>query len=319
MERNYKFDNIKVFLMLLVIIAHSMDNSYGDKGQEQIRFLCLSYAMPLFTFISGYFSKPQISASKLLKSLLWPCILMSVVNYTLQALVVKDYTFSLWKPAFATWYLWALLAFRFLLPYLCRIPHILPISFVVSWLAGFIPFVGTTLCISRIVCFLPFFLLGYYVCSQGNYRFVKEYLFKLTNGGGWMLLLCFLMMFGMILGVIKPSVTYRTAFNSPYHPDYQFVEMLIRIMFQAIDIVGALCVIKLFPSHRTWYSQYALRTMNVYMLHALVVLPMAHVVFPPMDECSLFQKFLLIGVPVVVCLFLFSDFINRLMNYVMGK
>lgn len=134
-----------------------------------------------------------------------------------------------------------------------------------------------------------------------------------------MLLLCFLMMFGMILGVIQPHVTYRTAFNSLYHPDYLFLEMPVRIMFQAIDIVSALCVIKLFPSHRTWYSKYALRTMNVYMLHALVVLPMAHVVFPPMDECSLFQKFLLIGVPVLICLFLFSDFINRLMKYVMSR
>ena len=28
----YKFDNIKVFLMILVIIAHTLINSYGDKG-----------------------------------------------------------------------------------------------------------------------------------------------------------------------------------------------------------------------------------------------------------------------------------------------
>lgn len=30
----YKFDNIKVFLMILVIIAHTLINSYGDKGME---------------------------------------------------------------------------------------------------------------------------------------------------------------------------------------------------------------------------------------------------------------------------------------------
>lgn len=36
----YKFDNIKVFLMILVIIAHTLINSYGDKGMEYIRFIC---------------------------------------------------------------------------------------------------------------------------------------------------------------------------------------------------------------------------------------------------------------------------------------
>lgn len=43
----YRFDNIKVFLMILVIIAHTLINSYGDKGMEYIRFFCLCYTMPL--------------------------------------------------------------------------------------------------------------------------------------------------------------------------------------------------------------------------------------------------------------------------------
>ena len=42
----YRFDNIKVFLMILVIIAHTLINSYGDKGMEYIRFFCLCYTLP---------------------------------------------------------------------------------------------------------------------------------------------------------------------------------------------------------------------------------------------------------------------------------
>ena len=64
----YKFDNIKVFLMILVIIAHTLINSYGDKGMEYIRFICLCYTMPLFTFISGLFIEKGAIVKKELHS-----------------------------------------------------------------------------------------------------------------------------------------------------------------------------------------------------------------------------------------------------------
>jgi len=76
----YKFDNIKVFLMILVIIAHTLINSYGDKGMEYIRFICLCYTMPLFTFISGYLSKKEQSLKKNCIRLLLPCIIFTIIN-----------------------------------------------------------------------------------------------------------------------------------------------------------------------------------------------------------------------------------------------
>lgn len=78
----YKFDNIKVFLMILVIIAHTLINSYGDKGMEYIRFICLCYTMPLFTFISGYLSKKEQSLKKNCIRLLLPCIRLIRIIYS---------------------------------------------------------------------------------------------------------------------------------------------------------------------------------------------------------------------------------------------
>lgn len=75
----YRFDNIKVFLMILVIIAHTLINSYGDKGMEYIRFFCLCYTMPLFTFISGYLSKREQHFKKNIIYLLLPCFVFTVI------------------------------------------------------------------------------------------------------------------------------------------------------------------------------------------------------------------------------------------------
>lgn len=60
-KRIYNLDNVKVILMLLVIIGHTLLNSYGDDSIEYIRFICRCFTMPLFTFISGYLTEKRTS------------------------------------------------------------------------------------------------------------------------------------------------------------------------------------------------------------------------------------------------------------------
>lgn len=81
-QRIYLLDNIKVYLMLLVIAAHTLIASYGhnDKLIAWIWFFCLSYTMPLFTFISGFLSRPAWELKKNVRHLLIPFMVFSVVN-----------------------------------------------------------------------------------------------------------------------------------------------------------------------------------------------------------------------------------------------
>ena len=81
-QRIYLLDNIKVYLMLLVIVAHTLIASYGhnDKLIAWIWFFCLSYTMPLFTFISGFLSRPAWKLKKNVRHLLIPFMVFSVVN-----------------------------------------------------------------------------------------------------------------------------------------------------------------------------------------------------------------------------------------------
>lgn len=79
-KRIEKFDFLKVYCMLLVVIVHTLINSYGDVGQELIRFFCLCYTMRMFAFISGWFSKGELNFRKNIKQLLVPCIVMTILN-----------------------------------------------------------------------------------------------------------------------------------------------------------------------------------------------------------------------------------------------
>lgn len=57
-ERDYLFDNYKVFLIFLVVIGHFIEPSYtNNEFLYTLKWFIFSFHMPAFIFISGYFSK----------------------------------------------------------------------------------------------------------------------------------------------------------------------------------------------------------------------------------------------------------------------
>lgn len=80
-ERVYLWDNLKVILMMLVVMTHSV-NVYQLEGYDWIQYLwvfTMTYTMPLFMIISGFWYKPR-KMSYSLKHYLYPCVLFSVIN-----------------------------------------------------------------------------------------------------------------------------------------------------------------------------------------------------------------------------------------------
>lgn len=312
----YKFDNIKVFLMILVIIAHTLINSYGDKGMEYIRFICLCYTMPLFTFISGYLSKKEQSLKKNCIRLLLPCIIFTIINDLVQEWVNPNYIFSWKQPGFAMWYLWVLFVYRFALPYLIRIKYILLFSFLLSWFVGFIPFVGANYSLSRLCCFLPYFLLGYTIANEDVLVRYKNEIFQKLNLVGY-LVLTFIFIGWFIIITFRPGLTFATAFNDGYSGNIN--GLMLRIALQFTIVLTGYCILKVFPNKETFYTKYGKRTLYVYLLHGLVVLPFAYIVFPSFGVATFIGKILMILVPTLCCIFLFSETVYKYMSFLFGQ
>ena len=80
-ERIYLWDNLKVMLMMMVVMTHSV-NVYQLDGYEWIQYfwiLIMTYTMPLFMMISGFWYK-QRNTKYCLKHYLYPCLVFSVIN-----------------------------------------------------------------------------------------------------------------------------------------------------------------------------------------------------------------------------------------------
>ncbi len=61
-KRIYKWDNVKLFLIFLVIFGHILDlEASPSRLMETINFWIYSFYMPAFIFVSGLFSKHYLT------------------------------------------------------------------------------------------------------------------------------------------------------------------------------------------------------------------------------------------------------------------
>lgn len=75
-ERVYLWDNLKVVLMMLVVMPHSV-NVYQLDGLYWVHYLwifIMTFTMPLFMMISGFWFKPR-ALDYSLKHYLYPFLL----------------------------------------------------------------------------------------------------------------------------------------------------------------------------------------------------------------------------------------------------
>lgn len=183
-QRNYLFDNIKFILIFLVTSVHLAGVVRSVTGPNQwidlFLAVCCSFHMPLFIFISGYFSKNLSKSRTKAGDILIMYLLIQTVFAVYKILVLNKGvpTFlGFLTPEFSMWYLFALFFYRFFLPELVKIKHIIPILFVVS-IAAMDIFSGAGKDFARTFANAFYFMLGYYA--------TEEHILKIRSKSKWL-------------------------------------------------------------------------------------------------------------------------------------
>lgn len=178
MERDRYFDSLKFVLIFFVILGHCLEIIPHKTNFEYAVYLFLySFHMPLFAFITGYFSKNQNltkinrSALKLVETYV-VCQLL----WTLFHLIVYKAKFeieSLYTPHLTLWYLISAVSWKYIAFIIrnLKTPILIVIfSALVALGIGFVPWIERPLSLSRTFVFLPFFLAGLYI----NKTYIQE-------------------------------------------------------------------------------------------------------------------------------------------------
>ncbi len=163
-SRIYKFDNLKFFLILMVVIGHTADFVPDWKKitvLALVRTFVYAFHMPLFIFISGLFYKDKNTSVKAFQFFSIGVLMVGLIF--IGNIIIK-------KPGYPNilivygvpWYMYAM-GFYYILVHLLREVNkktLLIVSLITALLIGYTAHLGDFLALTRVIVFFPVFLLG---------------------------------------------------------------------------------------------------------------------------------------------------------------
>lgn len=166
-QRDNFADFLKYFLIWMVVLGHFINLYQRSAGPLGGLYNCIyTFHMPLFVFISGYFSKRMNTyRRKNIDTLLYPFIIFQILNivYTL-IIPIEPLKNNFFYPYHQNWYLIALFWWRLFSPYsqFFKDYVVIGVSVLISLGVGFFPEWSGFLGLYKTAYFLPFFVLGSY-------------------------------------------------------------------------------------------------------------------------------------------------------------
>ena len=166
MQRDLRFDGLKFVMILLVVLGHLKFYDYGLNIKKIIYF----FHMPIFVFLSGYFTSLNKSIreqNKWIKKTLLIYVFAQLAHTLLSKILDEEITWRLIiSPHIALWYLVSLLYWRisyWRVFYKCNDIHLFILSLFLAILSGYIP-IDHDFSFQRSFAFFPFFVMG--VCIK---------------------------------------------------------------------------------------------------------------------------------------------------------
>ena len=310
-QRIYRFDTAKAILMVLVVVQHSFFSYFQIEHSrdltEAARFLCLSFTMPLFACLSGWFMKRTPDKVVLIKQF-FICIVFNFIGNILARWA--GYRTS-WVPlviSVSMWYMWVLTLCRFVVPAISRVPGYVCIAFLASWSVCFIPARFGMRLPGRFFGFLPFFALGHFVANSNAMSSVRKSL--LNEVDKWW---CFKYLLPLVILYLAgflftaSGMDWRLVHDGLGHMTFGggVVGVRNKILFQSLACLMGFLFLKCIPNHPNRISELGCRTLPVYLFHIWFVLLGVKIVkhFRWMDATP--QHYVVMTVAFMFCLLLF--------------
>lgn len=253
------WDWLKGLLIFLVVLGHT-GTALGD------RWLSVIYAfhMPLFVFVSGYFSRRKESLWEGVKRLVILYLIFNTAYILLDIVLGESLTIArILSPSFAMWYLLSLVFWRIMIHFMpekleSRPWLLIMVSLLVSIGVGFVP-VGTQLSFQRTFAFLPFFMGGYLLRKSNvvwpNMVSRHRYLSIAAIA---------------LLGLSVVNYLFMPVFYAN-HPYVETDGMMMRVLQTVIAAALSISILVLAPNKSGAVTELGKSSLMVYILHPPMV------------------------------------------------
>jgi fucose 4-O-acetylase-like acetyltransferase len=271
--RNLYFDNAKFILIFLVVLGHFTNLNRGLPIMGGLNNIIYSFHMPLFVFISGYFSRNINQQRKSeITEILYMYLVFEILNYLFTSITSLGYgSFNIFVPTYQNWYILGIFFWRLLIPYFnffskkTAFISILIIALIIGYFKGFNSFLG----LYRILYFMPFFVLGYF--SDNLETLIDKY-----KKYKWIFIVLLIFSLGSIFTLSKINPTFNNAISYAYTPYSGYskdLHILLRVAGLISSFIISFSILFLIPSEKIFFTQFGGRTINVFLLHMFLVFP----------------------------------------------
>ncbi|WP_024613605.1 acyltransferase family protein [Clostridium sp. Ade.TY] len=266
-HRDFFFDTLKGFLILFVIIGNSLELA-SPKSVNTHYFILFLYMfhMPMFTFVSGYFSK--LSSRTTIEKVKYTFKLYIVAQFFYiifykYILGNEGYAFEFMHSQWTLWYLLSLTCWYVLSDYVTNKKKWLIGSILLALLVGFDNSIGSYGSLSRTIFFFPFFIMG--MSFDKKYiDVIKKHKFKLMIGS------CIIL---FVLYLLSNKIEIELLFEfEPYSnfSDNLMFPLLIRCFHYFGSIILGSFILCLIPNGKTIISPIGRNSLILYLIHGAV-------------------------------------------------
>ena len=263
--RDYGFDNIKFILIILVVLGHILEEISTTGFMGVIRSVIYSFHMPLFVFISGYFSR--MSKRKTERAFAEYLIPFFIFNTIYTMAIQGVFKVNIFLPQYAFWYLLSLFFWNISIDYIYKFKPIIIVSFILGIYCGLFGNIDRVFSLSRTICFFPFFILGY---SFDKEKTEKLRLLNKALPIIGIALSVGLTVFANIKGYI-PIKMYEMIQSYNNTKVDNIPGGIERAVIYLIALLMIMCVISLVPNKEYWFTKYGTRTVCIYIFSSFLI------------------------------------------------
>ncbi len=274
MKRIAYFDNAKGVLILFIILAHvlSLCSKYYSYSDDFFKFASL-FMLQCFFFISAYFSakskKPKYKKIlSLLKTyLLWQTLITIYYAFILE---IIDFNLNYLIPRYTLWFLITMIFYNIFEFVLEKINYkiMIPLSIVIGLIVGFIPWIGSTLSLSRTFVFFPFYVFGYYAKELKILEKIKTKKIKTLTIILSIIILLVILNCSNILSIkiLKGKYSYY---------DIDTISIIIpfleRGLFYIASIIVSIAFLNLIPKGHSFITVIGRNTLYIYLTQGMIL------------------------------------------------
>ncbi|MFI7273280.1 acyltransferase family protein [Streptomyces sp. NPDC049879] len=269
--RDPYWDTIRYVSGTLVLFGHLVDQLHDRDGLVWLYVATWPLRVPVLAIVAGYFSSAAPLTREAVRRLAWtlavPYLVAGLLHSVQRWWMTGRWWFHVDTPAWVAWFLLSLLVWRLALPWLARLRWPVAYAVAAALAAGYAGGIGGWLALSRTLCFLPFFLVGWQLRRRGAAA--------LRPGVAWSgrAAVALLLGVGVAGWYARQEVPYawlrmEGAYGSAWGP-------LARAGVLLVGVAGALALLRLMPRRRVpVVSWLGAGGMYVYVLHPLVLRPL---------------------------------------------